>query len=132
MSGLVANPAHQMEGGGDIRRKRLAPLENIDALHRVAVFGQGDIVQSEHDPDHAFTQQARLHQAGLRVRTQIAFGQHAEFLQLREFFVQKRKVGYHALSPKKDIIYLIKNIQPLCRKSFRNSWSLSPVHTEAA
>ncbi|WP_297849524.1 hypothetical protein, partial [uncultured Desulfovibrio sp.] len=26
---LVANPAHQMEGGGNIRGKRLAPLENV-------------------------------------------------------------------------------------------------------
>jgi hypothetical protein len=67
MGGLVADLAHQVEGGGHIRGKHLAPLKNVDALHRVATLGQGDAVQGEHDPDHSLTQQARLHQAGLRI-----------------------------------------------------------------
>ena len=120
MGSLVADLTHQVEGGGDIRRKHLAPLKNVDALHRVAERGQGDVVQGEHNPDHAFAQQASLHQAGLRIRTQIAFGQYAEFRQLRKFFVQKRKVGSHALSPKNGIVYLATQCaEPLCRKSFR-------------
>lgn len=47
MGGPVAGSAHQVEGGGDIRGEHLAPLENVDALHRVAVVGQGDVVQGE-------------------------------------------------------------------------------------
>ena len=39
MGGLVPSPADQMEGGGNIRGKRLAPLENVDTLHRITTFG---------------------------------------------------------------------------------------------
>ena len=98
MGGPVAGLAQEVKGGGHIRGQHIAPLQDVDALHGVAAFGQGNAVLREHDPDHAFAEQTRLHQAGWGIGMQIAFGQQAEFGQLREFLVQKGKVGRHARS----------------------------------
>ena len=56
MGGPVTDLAHQVEGGGHIRRKHFAPLENVNTLHRIAAIGKGDVVQGGHNTDHAFAQ----------------------------------------------------------------------------